>query len=64
MLPAIFFSIINNNRIMKSLAFRNSSKAIAAMLAPKESPAHEEGPSFYDEDLQFSTFRSEDYRFY
>lgn len=49
---------------MRSLTFRNSSKAIKAILAPKESHSHEEGPSFYDEELQFSTFRSEDYRFY
>jgi hypothetical protein len=56
--------IINNNQIMKPLAFRNSSRALAALLAPTPSPAHDETPSFYDEDLQFSTFRSDDYRFY
>jgi hypothetical protein len=50
---------------MKPLSFRNSSKAITALLAPHPPTApQEEGPSFYDEDLQFSTFRSDDYRFY
>ena len=49
---------------MRPLTFRNSSKAIAALLSPRETPPHEEASSFYDEELQFSTFRSEDYRFY
>lgn len=49
---------------MKPLAFRNSSRVLAALLAPHDLPACEEGPSFYDEDLQFSTFRSDDERFY
>lgn len=49
---------------MKQLSFRNSSKAIQALLTPHPQPTPEEGPSFYDEDLQFSTFRSDDYRFY
>lgn len=49
---------------MKQLSFRNSSKAIQALLAPHPHTTPEEATSFYDEDLQFSTFRSDDYRFY
>ena len=64
LLDATCLPIINNNRIMKQLSFRNSSKAIQALLAPHPQTTPEEGSSFYDEDLQFSTFRSDDYRFY
>lgn len=49
---------------MKPLSFRNSSRIIASLLSFRDSPAEEERESYYDEDLQFSTFRSDDYRFY
>lgn len=57
------FVIINNSQIMKSISFRNSAKIIATILAPTDRP-QEEAESFYDEDLQFSTFRSDDLHFY
>jgi hypothetical protein len=45
---------------MKSLSFRNSSKRIESIINHYQMPETEEGSSYYDEDLQFSTFRSED----
>ena len=46
---------------MKVLSFRNSSKLITSLL--QEETVHAEDYSYYDEDLQFSTFRSDDYQF-
>jgi len=46
---------------MKVLSFRNSSKLIASLLQDEHMNAEEY--SYYDEDLQFSTFRSDDYQF-
>lgn len=47
---------------MKTISFINSSKLVHHLLS--HSPQHEQEDSYYDEDLQFSTFRSDDYRFY
>lgn len=46
---------------MKVLSFRNSSKLIASLLQGEL--VNGEEYSYYDEDLQFSTFRSDDYQF-
>jgi hypothetical protein len=45
---------------MKVLSFRNSSKLLASLLYEENVNAGEY--SYYDEDLQFSTFRSDDYQ--
>lgn len=49
---------------MKSFSFRNSSRTLRALLAAPAPPRPEATDSFYDEDLQFSTFRSDDYCYY
>jgi hypothetical protein len=50
---------------MKCFSFRNSSRTLRVLLAPTPTPSHPETvDSFYDEDLQFSTFRSDDYCYY
>lgn len=49
---------------MRSFSFRNSSTVISSIVNNRAPAFVEEEDSYYNEDLQFSTFRSEDYCFY